>query len=163
MAWGWLVIPWALGLLAVAFSVNPYFGLGLGLVALLALWFLDMGETTCSRCGSYGTGRCGLQSWLVPLFWAKKTMRSVSRLRVQLHFYFDLLMMVVGVVVFAYSPAVLPFFLVWLALGWFVVFGPKEHHGLLPLLQSAADAENKGRISLPVLSTSEREPGGCGK
>src|SRR5271154_827547 len=125
MAWGWLVIPWALGALVVAFSVHWCFGLGIGL--LQGVWFLDMGETTCSRCGSYGTGRCGLQSWLVPLFWAKRTIRSVSRFRVRLHFYFDLLAMVVGVAVFAFVPVVLLFFLAWLALGWFVVFAPKEH------------------------------------
>ncbi len=148
MAWGWLAIPWVLASLVVAFSVH--WGFGLCLAALLGLWFLDMGETTCSRCNSYGTGRCGVQSWLVPLFWAKRTMRSASRFRVRLHFYFDLLMMVVGVAVFSFVPVALPFFVLWLAIGWVVVFGPKEHHGLLPLLRIVPEQDRRGRSCLLV-------------
>jgi hypothetical protein len=161
MAWGWLVIPWVLASLVVAFSVHWW--LGLGLAALLGLWFLDMGETTCSRCRSYGTGQCGVQSWLVPLFWAKRTMRSASRLRVRLHFYFDLLMMAVGVAVFSLVPVVVPFFVLWLALGWLVVYGPKEHHGLLPLLRAAPEPQTHGRFSLPVLTSVVVTPTGCGQ
>lgn len=161
MAWGWLVIPWVLALLVVAFSCH--WGFGGGLAVLLALWFLDMGETTCSRCSSYGTGRCGVQSWLVPLFWAKRSLRSASRQRVRLHFYFDLLMMAVGVVGFSFVPLVLPFFVLWLALGWLVVFGPKEHHGLLPLLRTAPEPHIQGRFSLPVLASVLTPPTACGQ
>lgn len=159
VAWGWLAVPWTLATIVVAFVVH--WALGLGVLALVGLWFLDMGETTCSRCNSYGTGRCGVQSWLVPLFWAKRSLRSASRFRVRLHFYFDLLMMTVGVAVFAFHPIILPFFVLWLALGCFVVFGPKEHHGLLPLLR-AAPPPNRGRVSLLVLPGETAAPTACG-
>lgn len=161
MVWGWLVIPWVLASLVVAFVVH--WGFGLGLAALLGLWFLDMGETTCSRCSSYGTGRCGVQSWLVPLFWAKRSIRSASRLRVRLHFYFDLMMMAVGVGVFSFVPLALPVFLLWLALGWLVVFGPKKHHGLLPRLRATSEQERGARFSLPVLPSATGAPIACGQ
>jgi len=149
IAWGWLALPWLIAAQVVAFFVCTYFGVCFGL--LILLWFLDMGETTCSRCSAYGTGRCGVQSWLVPLFWAKRAIRGVSPIRVRLHFYFDVLMMAIGLAVFAFVPVVMPFFLAWIAIGWYVVYGPKEHHGLLDLVRPKAELESKGRFSLPLL------------
>lgn len=152
MLWGWLVVPWVVAAVVVAFWVH--WGFGLSLVTLNALWIFDMGNTTCSRCSSYGTGRCGVQSWLVPLFWAKQTMRTASRFRVRLHFYLDLFMMAVGVAVFSFVPLVLPFFVAWLIVGWVVVFRAKEHHGLLPLLKASAKPPSRGRsLTLPVISS----------
>lgn len=160
MLWGWLAIPWVLASLVVAFSVH--WGLGVGLAALLGLWFFDMGETTCSRCSGYGTGRCGVQSWLVPLFWARRPVRSASRRRVRLHLYFDLLMMAVAAAVFSFVPWVVPLFVLWLALGWLVVYGPREHHGLLPLLRAAPGGHARGRLTLPVIASVAASPAGCG-
>ncbi len=160
MVWGWLAVPWTLAVIAVAFWLTPFAGVGLAVLALL--WLLNMGRTTCSRCSSYGTGRCGVQSWIVPLFWAKKSMRSASPWRVRLNLGIDVLMMATGVAVFAFVPIVLPFFLAWLFLGWFVVYRRKENHGLLPLLRAAPKPLSGSRLSLPVVAVSDGEAGGCG-
>jgi hypothetical protein len=114
------------------------------------VWIYDMGATTCSHCSAYGTGRCGVQSWLVALLWKRKSVATVSRLRARLHFCFDILMMVVGIVVFSLVPIVLPFFLLWLAVGWWIVHGPKKHHGLLPLLRKSPNHHDRGVLRLPV-------------
>lgn len=163
VVWGWLAVPWTLAVIGVGFWLHPFAGVGLAVLALL--WLLNMGQTTCSRCSSYGTGRCGVQSWIVPLFWAKKSMRSASRWRVRLNLGFDVLMMAAGVMVLSFVPVVLPFFLAWLALGWFVVYRRKEYHGLLPLLRATPKPSIGGRLSLPVVTVprSESGTGSCGR
>jgi hypothetical protein len=145
MFWGWQAVPWVLGAVALAFRTDLWFGAAIAL--LVAVWFCDMGATTCSRCGSYGTGRCGTQSWIVPLLWKRKS-NPVSRLRVRLHYCFDVLMMAAGIAVYAFFPALLPFFMLWLALGWWVVYLPRKHHGLLNRLDAPL---RKTAMSLPVL------------
>ncbi len=153
--WGWLVVPWVMGSIVGAFLVNFY--VGITLVVLIGIWFYDMGEVTCSRCSSYNTGTCGIQAWLVPVFWKKKSVGSVSRFRVRLHFSFDILMMVVGIGIFAFYPLVLVFFLVWLALGWLVVFGPKRYHGLLRRLKTPEQQDSRQLVSLPVVALERSE------
>jgi hypothetical protein len=150
MVWGWLALLWVpLGIVA-AFRTHPWFGVGVAV--LVAVWFLDMGATTCSRCGSYGTGRCGVQSWIVPLLWRRKPLHTVSRFRIRLHYAFDLLILTVGFVAFCFVPVVLPFYGLWLALGWWVVYRSKRFHGLLPLLNAPTSPPDRCLLSLPVIS-----------
>jgi hypothetical protein len=147
MVWGWLALPWTIGALALAFWCSAWFGVALLLVT--AVWFWDMGATTCSRCGSYSTGRCGVQSWAVPLLWKRRSVGSVARWRVRLHLYFDLLMMALGIAAYSTVPVALPFFLAWLALGGWLVYLPGKFHGLLPLL--ARPKEESRRVGLPLV------------
>jgi hypothetical protein len=160
VVWGWLAVPWTLAAIAVGFWYHPFAGVGLAVLALL--WLLNMGQTTCSRCSSYNTGRCGVQSWVVPLFWAKKSMKTVSPFRVRLNMAFDVLMMAVNGVVLAFVPMILPVYLAWVVLGWFVVYGPKQNHGLQPLLRAEERKEASRRVSLTVLSTTTGESHECG-
>jgi hypothetical protein len=146
MVWSWLALPWGLVGLALAFRFHLW--AGVALVILTGIWFSDMGATTCSRCGLYGTGRCGVQSWLVPLLWRKKSARSVSRLRLRLHYYFDLVMLALGVAVYSTCPVLLPFCLAWVAVGWWLIYRPGKFHGLLPLL---AEPKTSRRVSLPLV------------
>lgn len=155
VVWGWLALPFLLGWIALAFWFSIW--VGVAVVLVTALWLYDMGETTCSRCGSYGTGRCGVQSWFVPLLWRRRSVGSVSRLRVRLHFYFDLLMMAGGVAVYTTMPLLLPFFLAWLALGWWVVYLPGKFHALLPLL--AQPQQESRRVGLPMLTENTTDAG----
>jgi hypothetical protein len=160
VVWGWLAVPWGVASMAIGFWLHVY--VGAGLVVLHLLWLLHMGQTTCSRCSSYNTGRCGVQSWIVPLFWAKKSMRGVSPFRVRLNMAFDVIMMAVNGVVFAFVPVIIPVYLAWVVLGWFVVYGPKQNHGLQPLLKAEEKWRAAGRLSLPVLAATHTGPHGCG-
>jgi hypothetical protein len=150
MVWGWLALLWVPLGIVVAFRTQLWFGVGT--VVLLAVWFWDMGATTCSRCGSYGTGRCGVQSWIVPLLWRRKPLGSVSLFRVRLHHAFDWLVLATGFVTLCFIPVVLPFYGLWLALGWWVVYRSKQFHGLLPLLKGPDVSSDRRLLSLPVLS-----------
>ncbi|MFY7952548.1 MAG: hypothetical protein ACOVT5_08570, partial [Armatimonadaceae bacterium] len=160
MMWGWLTVPWGVASMGIGLWLNVY--VGAGLVVLHLLWLLHIGQTTYSRCSSYGTGRCGVQSWIVRLFWAKKSMRSVSPFRVRLNMAFDVIMMVVNGVVIAFVPVLIPVYLASVALRWFVVYSPKQNHGLQPLLKAEEKWQAAGRWSLPVIATTTGEPHGCG-
>jgi hypothetical protein len=146
VVWGWLAAVLLPGGLVLAFRLQLW--IGVATVILTAVWIAEMGATTCSRCGCYGTGRCGVQSWLVPLVWRKKSTRSVSRLRVRLHYYFDLVMLALGVAVYSTWPVLLPFYLAWVAVGWWVVCRPGKFHGLLPLLD---EPKTSRRVRLPLV------------
>ena len=147
VVWGWLAGPFLFGAAVAAFSVCVWFGAAAVLFA--AVWLYDMGATTCSRCGSYGTGACGVQAWIVPLFWRRKS-TPVSRFRIRLHRALDAVMLLWGLVALAFYPVVLPFYLLWVALGLWVVYLPGRHHGLLSRLREARP--RKGVMSLPVVS-----------
>jgi hypothetical protein len=158
MVWGWLAVPCVLGAIAAAFFTSVWFGAGFCL--LTVVWLYDMGATTCSRCRSYGTGKCGTQSWIVPLIWRRKT-SPASRFRVRLHLALDFLMMAVGLAAYARFPITLPFCLLWLVLGLWVVYLPRRNHGLLHRLREPQ--QPRGVMSLPVLPSASGPPGGAGR
>src|SRR5262249_61148383 len=90
-AWFGIVLPpLYLGGLIAGFDIH--WALGAAMTLLTGLWFINMGETTCSRCSSYGTLNCGVQGKVVSWFWKHRDPRAVSRFRVRLHLPVDALM-----------------------------------------------------------------------
>jgi len=148
--WGWLALPWLVGAIFLSFSAGSFFGVAFAL--LTAGWFWHMGSTACSRCGFYGTGRCGIQTWVVPLLWKKRSAKAASRRQIRLHFFFDVIMMMAGIAAYTRCPALVPLFLGWLAMGWLVVYRPKRYHALLYRLQDLPESSRRGLLSLPVVS-----------
>jgi hypothetical protein len=148
--WFWMGAPLAVGALVVAFATCVYFGLLAS--ALAALWFWDMGETTCSRCSSYGTFGCGVQGKLIPLFWKRKSLASASQRRIRLHFFFDIFIVILVNATYVLYPVFLPVVLLWTAGAWWISFGPKRFHGLLFRLKAPPEASKSGRLSLPVVA-----------
>jgi hypothetical protein len=162
--WFWMGAPLAIGALVIAFATCLYFGLLTSVLA--AVWFWDMGETTCSRCASYGTTGCGIQGKLIPLFWKRKAMASVSVRRIRLHFYFDIFMMLCVNATYLLYPPLLPVVLLWSAGAWWISFGPKRYHGLLFRLKVPAPEGRSTLLSLPVVASpssaeSDDRPRGC--
>jgi hypothetical protein len=137
------------GALILGFSAGVFFGIAF--VLLTGVWLYDTGSTACSRCGLYGTGHCGVQAWGVALLWKKRSASTVSLSRVRLHFYFDIVMMLAGTAAYSQCLPLLPFFVAWVAVGWWVVYGPKRFHALLFRLQDPAPKNKPTRWSLPVL------------
>jgi hypothetical protein len=163
--WFWMGAPLAVGALVIAFATCLWFGLFTSAVA--AVWFWDMGETTCSRCSSYNTFGCGVQGKLIPLFWKRKSLASASPRRIRLHFYFDMLVILLVNAIYVLVPWLLPVVLLWTAGAWWISFGPKRYHGLLFRLKSPPEASAPGRLSLPIISpppvaVADRAHGCCG-
>jgi hypothetical protein len=148
--WFWMGAPLAAGALVIAFATCVYFGLLAS--ALAILWFWDMGETTCSRCSSYGTFGCGVQGKLIALLWRRKSLASASPRRVRLHFYFDIFILICVNTTYLLCPLFLPVVLLWTAGAWWISFGPRRFHGLLFRLKAQPAAPTSGRLSLPVVA-----------
>ncbi len=148
--WGWLALPLLVGAVLLSFSAGLHFGVAF--VVLTGGWLYHMGSTACSRCGFYGTGRCGVQAWGVAWLWRKQPAGSVSRRRIRLHSFFDIVMMAAGVAAYVQCPVLLPLFLSWAVVGWLVVYGPNRYHGLLHRLPAQREPANQSLLSLPVLS-----------
>jgi hypothetical protein len=149
--WFWLGAPLLLGAFMIAFVTSLY--LGLLFSALVAIWFWDMGETTCSRCSCYGTLGCGVQGKIIPLFWRKKSMASASPRRFRMHFYFDLFMLGVVNLVYCLEPVFLPIVLLWTLGAWWISFGPKRFHGLLFRLRPQPEpTKTTLLVSLPMVA-----------
>jgi hypothetical protein len=147
--WGWLALPWLAGAMFLSFSAGLFFGVAF--VLLTAVWLYHMGSTVCSRCGFYGTGRCGVQAWGVALLWKKRSAGSVSRRRIRLQLHFDVIMIMAGVAAYTRCPILLPLFTAWLVVGWLVVYGPRRYHALLYRLHDPPESPRRGMLSLPVL------------
>jgi hypothetical protein len=156
--WFWFGAPLLMGAFIIAFATGLY--LGFAFSALAVIWFWDMGETTCSRCSSYGTLGCGVQGKIIPLFWRKKSMASASPRRIRFHFFFDLLMLGLVHLIYCLEPIFLPILIVWSLGAWWISFGPKQFHRLL--FRNKVQPESTkitSLISLPMLiSTENQEP-----
>jgi hypothetical protein len=146
--WFWMSAPILIGGLAIAFASCVWFGLLASVLA--AVWFWETGETTCSRCPSYGTFRCGVPGKLVPLFWKRKSAASVSPSRIRLHFYFDVFLLLCVNATYILHPWLLPLALIWTAGAWWISLGPKRYHGLLHRLKEPDKAGSR-RVSLPMV------------
>jgi hypothetical protein len=152
--WHWLAVPLLIGAFVIAFATNLY--LGLVWSAFFAVWFWDSGETTCSRCSSYGTLGCGVQGKIIPWFWKKKTMASASPARIRLHFYFDIVLFLAGNAIYCLEPMWLPIMLTWTIGAWLISFGPKRFHGLLFRLKTEQpSAKTTLLASLPMVAVPE--------
>jgi hypothetical protein len=153
--WFWFGAPLLLGALIIAYATGLY--LGLAFTALTLVWFWDMGDTTCSRCSSYGTLGCGVQGKIIPWFWKKKSMASASPGRIRLHFYFDLVMMGLVNLLYCLAPIFLPVVILWSLGAWWISFGPKQFHGLLFRLKTEPEPAQRTLISLPLIVLPEPE------
>ncbi len=152
--WHWFAAPLLLGVFVIAFATNVYIGLLWSI--LFAVWFWDSGETTCSRCASYGSLNCGIQGTIMPLFWKRRSMASASQRRIRLHFYFDLLLFGAMIAVYCLEPIFLPIAVVWTVGAWLISFGPKRFHGLLFRLRESQSTPTE-RISLPIVVLPEHQ------
>lgn len=147
--WHWLAVLFLVGAFFIAFANNLF--LGLAWSAVFLAWFWDSGETTCSRCSSYDTYGCGVQGKIIPWFWKKKSMASASPARIRLHFYFDILMMVLVNGIYCLEPVLLPFVVLWSLGVWLISFGPKRFHGLLFKLKPPQESARTTLLSLPIV------------
>lgn len=157
--WSYLALPLLIGAFWIAFQTS--FWLGTTFLLVFSLWFYDMGVTTCSRCGNYGTNNCGLQARLVPLMFRRRSVKDVSPLRVRLHLAFDLVMMVFGVGIYAQELRLLPIMVVWSLVGVFAVYGPGRHHGLLYVLKARQNDQTNEPQQLVTLQhfCEDQKPG----
>jgi hypothetical protein len=146
--WHWFAVPLLLGAFVIAFVTNAYIGLLWSI--LFAVWFWDSGETTCSRCSSYGSLNCGVQGKIIPLFWKRRSPASASRRRIRFHYYLDLLMIAAMNAVYCLEPIFLPIVLIWTLGAWLISLGPKRFHGLLFRLRESESTESM-RISLTIV------------
>lgn len=122
----------------LSLSVFMYFiHPSLAVISLLAyIWRVyDSFQKTCSRCQFYGTGKCGLPSLIVPLFFQKKT-TSLSIQKIRQHYIVDLIF--VGFAAFGYLSLGIAhkqigylLFLLWPIGAWLISFKHKRFHGLL--------------------------------
>ena len=154
--WHWFAVPLLLGAFFITYATHVY--LGLAWTVVFAIWFWDCGETTCSRCSSYDTLGCGIQGKIIPWFWKKKSMASASPVRIRMHFYFDVLMMVVVNAIYCLEPSWLPITLIWTLGAWLISFGPKRFHGLLFRLKVESEPAKSTLLSLPVVQVAD-DPG----
>lgn len=122
-----------LSLSVFLYFVHP----SLAAVTLVAyIWRVyDSFKKTCSRCQFYGTGRCGLPSLLVPIFFQKKK-SSLSQSKIKLHYFVDLSFMALAglgyfVLALSQNQGAYLLFLVWPIGAWLVSFKKKRFHGLL--------------------------------
>ena len=147
--WHWLAVPLLIGAFFIVFATHLYLGLAWSVFFLV--WFWDSGETTCSRCSSYGTLGCGVQGKIIPWFWKKKSMASASSARIRLHFYFDIVLFFLMNAIYCLEPIWLPIAAIWTLGAWLISFGPKRFHGLLFRLNTRNPA-NRRLLALPLVT-----------
>ena len=126
--------PFLIGTVVVAFLQSITFGVVTSIIT--AAWVFDTFSTTCRRCPFYGTAKCGIPSLIVPYFLSKQSAFSISLLRVRLHYYADIAMILYVNYVYWHVPSFFPVVALCSFIGWLVVFQPKKFHGLLFRLNS---------------------------
>ncbi|WP_372367094.1 hypothetical protein [Candidatus Uabimicrobium sp. HlEnr_7] len=129
-AWfGLGVPPFLLGTIYLSFLLSTIYGIITTVV--VSLWTYDTFNTTCRRCPFYNTTKCGIPGMVVPLLFSKKSPYDISIIRVKLHYYFDLAMIVYVNFIYIHFPYLYPFVFIGSVIGYIIVFHSKRFHGLL--------------------------------
>ena len=132
--------PFLFGTIYLSFLLSITYGIVSTIIT--TVWIYDTFNTTCRRCPFYSTKKCGLPGMIVPLLFSKKSPYDISLLRVKIHYFFDLGMILYVNWIYLHYPYLYPFVFIGSAIGYLVVFHSKRFHGLLFRLKTSNTTTN---------------------
>jgi hypothetical protein len=124
----------ALGAVYLSFRMHPLFGVST--VLILTAWVINSFATTCRRCQFYGTAKCGLPGLVVPYFFVKRSVGSLSHWRIWANYYADLALMLYINTVYLVYPMIAPLVGCATVVVWLVIYRRKRFHGLMHRLRA---------------------------